>query len=317
MNFLKRFILIVLLIFTSKTITLNAIAVSKLDLNNKVVLITGASRGIGLATAKYLANKGFRVYATVRDANSLDTSKIKNVHFEILDVTDLQSIKKTIHKIMIKEGSIDVLINNAGFALGGSLENLSMEDIQEQMDVNLFGAIRMCQEVLPHMRRQKSGHIINISSEQGVYGLPYGSMYSASKAALEAMSEALSIELLPWRIDVSIVEPGPVSTDFSLKMGTREIENDPYKKICDYMESSHKQKNDREKLESHYQSAEDIAKFLCDVIDAQEPQLRYQTNRLSKGIVSMKLNDVSGEDYLRKMKTMIEDFQKRLIDTKK
>ncbi|NGX33777.1 MAG: Fatty acyl-CoA reductase [Candidatus Anoxychlamydiales bacterium] len=314
MNFLKKYILIVFFIFSLNTLSLNAIAVSKLEFTNKVALITGASRGIGLATAKYLAKQGYRVYATSRNFDSLDTSSIKNVNFEILDVTDLLSIQKTVNKIVKKEGRIDILINNAGYALGGSLETLSMDDIQKQMDVNFYAAIRMCQEVLPHMRKQKSGHIINISSEQGVYGLPYGSLYSASKAALEAMSEALSIELLPWRIDVSIVEPGPVATNFSLQMGSRDFENNPYKKMCEYMESSHRQKKDMEKTDSYYQSAEDIAKFLCNVvIETQEPHLRYQTNKLSKGIVSMKLNDTTGEDYLRKMKSMIEDFQKRFI----
>ncbi len=312
-QYVDRIILIIFLIFSFKTISLQAVCVSKLELNNKVVLITGASKGIGLATAKYLANQGFRVYATLRNKNALDVSSIKNVRFEILDVTDLDSIKNTVSKIISMEGRIDVLINNAGFVLGGSLENLSMQEMQKQMDVNFFGAIRMCQEVLPYMRKQKSGHIINMSSEQGVYGLPYGSLYSASKAALEVVSEALSIELLPWKINVSIVEAGAVATDLSLKMGTRFLENNPYKKMCDYMQNSHKRKIDLEKRKSFYQSPDDIAKFICKIIDTQQPHLRYQTSKLSKEIVSMKLNDISGEDYSRKMKTMIESFQKKFI----
>ena len=310
MNFLKRYILLVLLIFSLQTTSVLAISVSKIEINNDVVLITGASRGIGLATAKYLAKEGYRVYATLRDIDSLDTSSIKGIQFETLDVTDLSSIQKTVNKIISKEGKID---NNAGYALGGALENLSMEEIQKQMDVNFFGAIRVCQEVLPHMRKQKKGHIVNISSEQGVYGLPYGSLYSASKAALEAVSESLSIELLPWRINVSIVEPGGVATDFSLKMGTRFLPNNPYKQICDYMEDSHKQQTIKEKERSGYQSADQIAKFLYNVVNDPNPQLRYQTNKQSKAIVSMKLNDISGKDYLNTMQMMIEGFQKKFV----
>ena len=312
MSVLKKSILIVLLIFSFKSLSLQAIAVSKIEGDKKVVLITGASSGIGLSTAKYLAKKDYIVYGAVRNLSSLDTN-IKNLHFETLDVTDIQSIQKTVSKIISKEGRIDVLINNAGYALGGSLETLSMDDIKNQMDVNFFGAIRMCQEVLPHMRKNQRGHIINISSEQGVYGLPYGSLYSASKAALESVSESLSIELLPWNIKVSIVEPGQVGTNFVLKMGSKKLKDNPYQKICDFMESSHNKRTQKEKALPPYQKPDEIAAFLFDIMNVTDPQLRYQTNKLSKGIVSMKLNDISGEDYFKKMTIMIEDFQKRLI----
>lgn len=197
--------------------------------SKKVVLVTGASKGIGLATAELLASQGYEVYGTSREKSGYVT-KHPNFHLEVLDVTKDSSVQALVKKIIEQAGRIDILINNAGFGLGGPLECVNIEEIEEQFDVNFLGVVRMCQQVLPHMRRQNSGHIVNISSYQGIWGLPYGSSYSASKAALEVMSEALSIEVLPWNIKVSIVEPGHTATDFFVKMGTRKLEANPYKK---------------------------------------------------------------------------------------
>jgi NAD(P)-dependent dehydrogenase (short-subunit alcohol dehydrogenase family) len=267
--------------------------------HGKVVLITGASRGLGLATAECLADNGYRVYAGVRDL--AECSDQKNLAFVKLDVTDLATIQSAVGQIIAKEGRLDVLINNAAYAVAGPLESLTMEEMQRQMDVNFFGSIRVCQEVLPQMRRQKSGHIINISSEQGVYGCSYGSLYSASKAALESVSEALSIELMPWDIHVSIVEPGLITTKFTIQMGSRVVDGNPYHKIVGDIKKSLNERSVHPELLIPNQSAPEVAEFLLGVLEDPAPKLRYQTSEACKEMVSMKLSDLSGEKYLAKM----------------
>ena len=276
-----------------------------LQAEKKVVLITGASRGVGFATAELLANNGYSVYAAVRNTEQFDPEWNKTIHIEQLDVTDDATIQKTVANIIEREGHIDILINNAGYALAGPLECLSMNEIQDQMNVNFFGVIRTCQAVLPQMRKQKSGHIINISSEQGTYGLPYGSLYTSSKAAIESLSEAMSIELSPWNIHVSIVEPGMIATHFSVKLGTRTIEESPYELICAKIRDSLLE--ERRPSET-CQTPEQIAQFLQTVIESQNPQLRYQTSKKAEETVSQFLKDPSGQEYSKWIKPLIDAY---------
>jgi len=180
-----------------------------------------------------------------------------------------------------------------------------MAEIQDQMNVNFFGVIRVCQAVLPQMRKQKSGHIINISSEQGIYGLPYGSLYTSSKAALESLSEALSVELLPWNITVSIVEPGMVATNFSVKLGSRTVNKNPYEKICERITSS---LTDKRNPSVDCQTPEEVAQFLYTVIVDPKPQLRYQTSKAAETLVSQFIKDPSGQEYLKWIKPLIDDY---------
>ena len=192
----------------------------KITNTRRIVLITGASSGFGKACALHLSQSGYRVYGTSRSADfaqqpvagSPEKTSFKTIP---MDVRDTSSVTKGIFHILKNEGRIDVVVNNAGIATAGAIEEVAMAEVQNQFETNFFGAIRVCQAVLPQMRKQKSGCIINISSIGGVMGIPFQGAYSASKFALEGMTEALRIELKPFGIRVVLIEPGDFKTDFT------------------------------------------------------------------------------------------------------
>lgn len=173
-----------------------------------VVLITGASRGIGAAIASQLAQSSFTVHGTSRSGGSGPAGLLLT-----LDVGNEASVQDCVHQVLAASGRIDVLINNAGFDLLGALEETSWSEFMEQLDTNFLGAVRMVRAVLPHMRAQRSGRIVNVSSLGGRIGLPMNSAYAASKFALEGFSESLRLELLPAKVYVSLIEPPAVATD--------------------------------------------------------------------------------------------------------
>jgi NAD(P)-dependent dehydrogenase (short-subunit alcohol dehydrogenase family) len=180
-----------------------------------IVLITGCSTGIGKSTALYFANKGWNVIATMRQPEtSTDFKALPNVLVTRLDVQEPASIRAAIDAGIGRFGSIDVLVNNAGYSLFGVFETISDEKVREQFEVNVFGVMNMTRAILPHFRQNKHGLILNISSGAGVFTLPMISLYCSSKFALEGFSEGLSYELASQNITVKIIEPGGVSTDF-------------------------------------------------------------------------------------------------------
>lgn len=187
---------------------------------SKVVIITGCSSGIGFATALEFARHDYVVYATMRDlskkASLQEIAKSQNLSLRILalDVTDQNSIDEVISKIETEEGRIDLLINNAGYGLFGSLEDTSIEEMKEQFETDYFGAVRMIKKVLPLMRKTHSGKIINLSSLVGLVGFPFCSSYVATKFALEGLVESLRFELRKLGIQLSLIEPGVVKTNF-------------------------------------------------------------------------------------------------------
>lgn len=178
----------------------------------KIVLITGGSSGIGKCVGEYLQSKGFEVYGTSRNPDMVLNSSI---HLIKMDVRDQNSVKAGVQEIISKTGKIDVLINNAGVGITGALEEIPMEEIKNNFDTNLFGPISVMQEVLPFMRNNRSGLIINITSIAGYMGLPYRGAYSASKGALELITEALRMEVKQFGIHITNVAPGDFATNIA------------------------------------------------------------------------------------------------------
>ena len=180
----------------------------------KIILITGASSGIGYDTALALARQGHKVYAAARRMEKMEPLREEGIATIRMDVTDETSMTEGIKTIMEAEGRIDVLINNAGYGYFGAIENVSMEEARRQLEVNVFGLARLCQLVLPIMRQQGSGRIINTSSVAGKSVLYYGGWYHVTKYSVEAFSDALRIEMKPFGIDVVMIEPGGIKTEW-------------------------------------------------------------------------------------------------------
>lgn len=178
----------------------------------KIVLITGASSGIGKAAALEFAGKGFIVYGAARRVSEMSDLLTRGINVVELDVTNEQSMVSCVGHIIDKEGCIDVLVNNAGYGSYGAVEDVSIDEARRQFEVNLFGLARMTQLVLPSMRQNKFGRIVNVSSIGGKVYTPYGSWYHATKFAVEGFSDCLRLELSPFGIDVIIIEPGCIKT---------------------------------------------------------------------------------------------------------
>jgi len=192
----------------------------------KVVFITGISSGFGKCTAELLVQKGYVVYGTSRKEVEFDS----RINVLKADITDVDSVKAAVETVIQKEGRIDVLINNAGMGISGPIETALTDDIRLQMRTNFMGAVNVIQAVLPAMRKQQSGTIINISSIGGLMGLPFQGFYAASKFAIEGMSESLRMELKPFHIKVVVIRPGDFTTSFTSnrKIDGNLNENNPY-----------------------------------------------------------------------------------------
>ncbi len=206
---------------------------SRDGIDGKRVLITGASSGIGAAIAIYLADRGYQIWGTTRDI-----SKVKNfpselqkkVNFLSMDVTSDESIKNGFAEFLQQAGGIDILINNAGFGVLGSIEEYYLAGVKKIFETNYFGVLRMIQTVLPTMREQKSGTIVNLSSLGAKFVIPFQTHYSATKAAIEALTEGLRQEVRPFGIKVIAIEPGDIKTKFNDMIDFGDIEGSPYTK---------------------------------------------------------------------------------------
>jgi len=234
----------------------------------KVILITGISSGFGEQTAKLLAEQGHIVYGTVRKESAPED----RVHQLIMDLTDSESIQKAVSLVMANEGRIDVLINNAGMHSGGPIETSPIENIKLQMDTNFMGLVLITREVLPIMRKQGGGTIINFSSIGGLMGLPFQAFYSAGKFAIEGFSEALRMEVKSFNIKVILINPGDFHTsnsanrrNFLAPTGA----NDPYQKQFETTLSI------IENDENKGWKPEVLARKIVKIVDCKNPCQRY------------------------------------------
>lgn len=237
-------------------------------MSEKTVLITGASSGIGKAIAEFLQYKGYDVYGTSRNPEKYPDSKVKLIP---LDVTDTDSIQKAIQYILEETNRIDVLINNAGAGITGALEEIPTTEIKRNFETNLFGPIEVMKAVLPQMRKQKSGLIINITSIAGYMGLPYRSVYSASKGALELITESLRMEVKEFGIEVTNIAPGDFATNIA-----QGRYHTPVIKGSDYEKSYGK---NLELMNNHVDSGSNpiqMAEAVYKIINTRKPKIHYK-----------------------------------------
>ncbi|MGW4909064.1 oxidoreductase [Streptomyces sp. NPDC004270] len=210
-------------------------------MTKKVALVTGASSGIGEAAARQLQEAGFIVYGAARRTDRMSGLAASGVRTLSLDVTSETSVGNAVAEIVAAQGRIDVLVNNAGYGSYGALEDVPMEEARAQIEVNVFGLARLTQLVLPHMRAQRSGTIVNISSMGGRFATPMGAWYHASKYAVEGLSDALRLELKRFGIDVVLIEPGSIRTEWGAIAADRlraTSSDGPYAEQADAMAKS-------------------------------------------------------------------------------
>lgn len=253
----------------------------------KIVLITGATTGIGKETAIHLAKAGYIVYGAGRRENKLKELEAFNIKTIKMDVTDDGSMVQGIQQIIKNEGKIDVLINNAGFGSYGAVEDVPLNDARYQLEVNVFGAARLMQLVLPYMRKQQSGKIVNISSIGGKLAMPFGGWYHASKFALEGLSDSLRNEVKQFGIDVILIEPGGVESEWA------EIANDNLIKNSSgtvYREMAEKFIKGLRQTVDKNAKAIVIAKLIEKAITADKPKARYSAGYMAKpALIAKKL----------------------------
>jgi NAD(P)-dependent dehydrogenase (short-subunit alcohol dehydrogenase family) len=274
----------------------------------KVALVTGSSSGMGLETAVLLARSGFHTYASMRtlekskNITQIASAEILPLQVVQLDVNDDVSVKDAIRNIDTEKGRIDVLVNNAGYGLFGSLEDLSIEEIKAQFETNFFGVIRVTQQVLPIMRKQKSGGtIVNVSSVGGRIGLPAVSAYHSTKFALEGLSESISYELEPFGIRVVIIEPGVIRTNImnSSVLAKKALDpKSPYSSLMQKVENGFKSMLENTSISSQ---PEEVAKVILQAVTSENPQLRYTVGNDAANILRAKrtMSDAEFGDFIK------------------
>ena len=270
----------------------------------KVAVVTGTSSGIGFETSLALAKEGYFTYATMRDTTKSDKIKEiaqkENLKINVLelDVDDENSVKTAIVHILDQKQRIDVLVNNAGWGLWGCVEDVSVDEFKEQFETNFFSIIRLIQEVAPAMRKQGSGTIVNVSSVVGRIGFPASPAYISSKFALEGLSESLRFEFAPFGVDVIIIEPGVIKTDFmkNMKMAKKSELDTVYKDITTKVVSGVKM------MAEMGTPPKEVANTIVKAIKDKKPLPRYVVGNDASMFLEAKKSktDIEFENYLKK-----------------
>lgn len=253
-------------------------------MKQKVILITGASSGIGYDAALKLASRGHKVYAAARRVELMEPLKDKGIIPFQMDVTDEQSMGEGVNFVLQREGRIDVLINNAGYGYFGPVETVTMEEARRQVEVNVFGLARLSQLVLPTMRQQGSGRIINTASIAGRAVFYFGGWYHVTKYSVEALSDAMRMELKPFGIDVVMIEPGAIKTDWGLIAARHLAESSqgtPYEPHASRWAAT---------MDWAYRSnliskPSVVTRAICRAVDSRHPRARYRKGRLSGTVI--------------------------------
>jgi NAD(P)-dependent dehydrogenase (short-subunit alcohol dehydrogenase family) len=273
-----------------------------------VAVVTGSSSGIGYETVLALARNGFTTFATIRNlgkAGQIESVASKEklpIHVVQLDVTDDASVQNAIQEVLKKAGRIDVVVNNAAYGLTGAFEDLSIEEIKTQYETNFYGVIRVTQAILPIMRKQGSGRIVNISSGAGRFGYPGGSAYVSTKFALEGLSESMAYELEPFGIKVVLVEPGVIRTNFGSSMilaKRAQNPSSPYSQMMQRIGAS------LEQLQKNASDPDLVANIVLQAATSQNPELRYLAGKDVEAWVESK-RKLSDAEFINSMKQIMK-----------
>jgi len=268
----------------------------------KIAVVTGSSSGIGFETALALARESYYTYATMRDTKKgnriKEIAKKENLNLEVLelDVDNDQTVQAAINKILKEKNRIDVLVNNAGYGLFGCLEDLSMEELKAQFETNFFGAVRVSQAVIPVMRKQKSGIIVNVSSVAGRIGFPVSPAYISSKFALEGLSESMRYELSPFGINIIIIEPGVIKTNFMSSVKKSMKPDSVYKDITNKVIAGITM------MAEMGTPAQEVARTIIKAIKSENPLPRYTVGNDAAMFLEAKKTktDLEFENYIKK-----------------
>ncbi len=264
-------------------------------------LVTGCSSGIGRAAALALADAGFTVYATARRPETLTDLEVRGIRTLALDVTDEDSMTSAVTTIEAAHGHVQVLVNNAGYALQGPIEECSLDAVRAQFETNVFGLVRLIQLVLPAMREAGSGRIVNIGSMGGRFTFPGGGFYHASKHAVEAISDAVRLEVATFGIAVSLVQPGPVLTSFvDSAVGTVEVSYGPYARFNQALIDRYRKSYDGSSTNLEV-TVEKVAEVIVGAATARHPRARYAVGAMAKTLITTRrlLPDVAWDGVVR------------------